>query len=797
MRRFNLPTQENSMRPQERELLKRYPLDTVIDCEVTRAEPWGVFVHLVAEPRVRGFIKRQDWSWSRRVVDLANLVRPGRRVEGLVLGVHRDVLRLSRRKARADPFPAFRKEHKVGDAVVGQVQLVAQKNAGILIALDVGVEGFIPRSELPNVVAQKDGFGLLTDDLIAARILRFEDNQVILSVREYLRERDQKYAASQAGNRARFHQHPALGLQLEGLYWNLQLQEIPEPTVHPTVREQIRRILVVEDKESVAESLEEVFRHLGFDCDVADGVDSARQRLAKTTYDLLILDLNLATRSGVELLRELPTDLGLFLIVLTASSARDWVEVLLNKPDLKTHVFQKPTRVESILQWLAERLSGEDTGGERAGAEQAGAEQAGTEQAPQSTDVVPQESTDQPSPMTSPAEAPWFGPGLTSGHGAQIDFALEDLVRATGADSGCLLSYRPGPRFECVAGDFPDLHRQVQQELEVSPVGNVIREGRYLHVEEVARKEAEFRHLLAVVEMGSFAGIPLEYTDRAAYGLFLFGSTPHQLVEVGEERLRRVAREIGTHLANRRLNEVIAQNQGLLLTGFLADSLLHEIRNELQSLDDFSAVQLMLTKRLGELNQSQKASFSKATMEIHQVSRRLGDLVELFRNLAGHAPPREVELNEVLRRLRATLLPFAEEHDVTLDLDFADNVPDLLVSPRLLDQPLLNLMINGIEQMASYGGSARRLRLATAVHPENEKFPVAVHIADTGRGIHALERDRVFDPFFTTKPLGTGLGLYISRLFVERFGGRLELHRSLLFTGSEFIIHIPAEVLVS
>lgn len=778
-----------------RSLLERFPRDTVLECEVTRVEPWGVFVRLLEDPQVSGFIKRQDWSWSRRVIDLERQARPGQLVEGLVVGMRRDALRLSRRKARTDPFPAFRKKHKVGDSAVGHVQLVAQKNAGILVALDVGVEGFIPRSELPDVVANTDGFGVLVDDLIAARILRFEDNQVILSVREYLRERDQSYAESHAGNRATFHQHPALGLQLEGLYWDLQLQEIPEPAVHPAVREHIRRILVVEDKESVAESLEEVFRHLDFACDLADGVDSARDRLAQGSYDLLLLDLNLATRSGVELLRDLPDDASFCVIVLTASSARDWVKLLEDKPGLRSHVFQKPTSVERILDWLAEGLvPGKEAGTENAVREgkatlfAAAADDSGTFTGGTFTGGDASETDITP---------PWIGPGLTSGHRAQIELALGDLVKSTHASSGCLLSYRPGPRFKRVAGTFPALRKQVQQELEVSPVGNVIREGSYLHVEEVGRREAEFRHLLPVVEMGSFVGVSLEYTDRAAYGLFLFGETPHQLVEVGEDRMRRVAREVGTHLANRRLNEVIAQNQGLLLTGFLADSLLHEIRNELQSLDDFSAIQLMLAKRLGQLDEGQRTRFSKAVMEVHQVSRRLGELVELFRNLAGHAPAREVELNEVLRRLRATLLPFAEEHDVTLDLDPAEGVPDLLVSPRLLDQPLLNLMINGIEQMASYGGSTRRLHIATEVCPETEEFPVAVHIADTGRGIHYLERDRVFDPFFTTKPLGTGLGLYISRLFVERFGGRLELSRTLLFTGSEFTVHIPAEVLVT
>ncbi|MCP4663545.1 MAG: hypothetical protein GY856_49805, partial [bacterium] len=53
----------------------------------------------------------------------------------------------------------------------------------------------------------------------------------------------------------------------------------------------------------------------------------------------------------------------------------------------------------------------------------------------------------------------------------------------------------------------------------------------------------------------------------------------------------------------------------------------------------------------------------------------------------------------------------------------------------------------------------------------------------------------IFELFFTTKPEGTGLGLYISRFFIDRLGGRLRVLESLRFTGSTFRIDLPREVL--
>ena len=763
----------------------------VVDCEVLRVEPWGVFVRLTGDGAV-GFVRRQDWSWSRRVIDLMARVKPGQAVRCKVIGWQRNQLQLSRQDANPNPFPEFRRRHKVGETVIGQVQLLAQRGAGVLVALEDGVDGFIPRSELPPAARQDDGFGVLNDDLVAAQILRFDGERVILSVQELLRREDQEYERSAAGQRATFRQHPALGAQLEGLYWDLQLQETPEPHVTARVRRHIQRILVVEDKESVGESLERVFEYLGFECDLAQDVEQGQRRLAERNYDLLIVDMNLSSQSGGELLDSLESDTLLCVVVLTASSALEWVDALRRRHGRHGRVFQKPTGVDQILRWLESCLA-ESSEPEPISSRHAATVGDGSAQSDGGDRVflLDDESSD-----SVEASALWSGPRLTSGHKRQIERLLSRLAEATKADMACVLSYRPGPLFELVAGRFLPLDRNTQQDLEVSPIANVIREGRYLAVSDVGQKEAEFRHLQSVTEVGSFVGMAIEYADQASYGLFLIGRQPHQLKSISEDQLHPTALGIGIQLAHRRMNEVIAQNQGLLLTGFLADSLLHEIRNELQSLDDFSAIQVMLAKRLGEMGAREIASFNKATVEVREVSRRLNELVELFRNLAGQNPAQEIDLNEVIRRLRATLVPFAEEHNITLDLDLQPDLPSLFVNPKLIDQPILNLMINGIEQMGRYAGSRRRLRVATHFRPGGE-FPLQVSVADTGKGIHFVHRDRIFDPFFTTKKHGTGLGLYISRVFIERFGGRLELSQTFLFRGSVLSVQIPQQVLVS
>ena len=744
-----------------------------VSARVVRVEPFGVFVQVLdGSETFPGFIRRQDWGWSRRTIDLKRRVQIGDVLDVKALEQDGNRWLLSRKDAIPDPYASFRRQHKIGQAVAGQVELIAQKDAGVLIELDDGVEGFIPRSEIPASGQEEDGFGLLVRDWVAARILRFGPKTVILSIKEHIRRRDEDYAASRSGDWQALRYHPALGLDLEGLYWNLQLQEIAEPRISAEVRERIRRILVVEDSENVSESLSMILTHFDFECDVAGTIESAREHLRGKTYDLMIVDVNLPSANGVELLRELPeASTPRYIFVLTATAASEWMRIVDDQTAPLTCVFQKPTPVHRLFEQLNRQIASDAPEDDRRHAPGLGLGN----------------SDDEP-PIA------WSGARHSETFQRQIDAQIEALRRDLGVDRVFLLGYRQGPIFERISGDFPELTREVQQNLEASPIGDIIRERRFLALNDVTTRRDWFKHLLQVLPVGSFAGLALDYADQASYGLFLIGEPPNQLRRLDEKTLRTAAARLGQILAERRFNEVIAENQGLLLTGFLADSLLHEIKNELQALDDYSAVQLLLSRRypedLSRMQQQEQVEFTRATVGVRQASQRLNELVVLFRNLAGHSPAERIELNPVITRLRETLKPFADEHDVTIDLDLDEDVPELLVQPKFIDQPILNLMINGIEHMAQTGASPRRLCVATRHLPDAE-FPVRVMIADTGRGVHQVDRDRIFDLFFTFKPHGTGLGLYISRFFVERFGGRLLLAESMMFSGSEFWIEIP------
>jgi len=744
------------------------PIGQVVDCVAAHVEPFGVFVRLAAEPAITGFVRGHDWSWTRRDLDLPAQVKPGDTFKAKVLAFRRGSLQLSRRDAEPNPYREFGKNHRVGEAVLGEVKLFSPRGAGLVLLLEGGIDAFVPRSEIPDYAQDLDGFGLVPQDLVAATILRFGDEGPVLGIKEFLRQRDEDHARTRGDAERALRFHPSLGVALETLYWQLQLKEFELPELSPRLRDKIHRVLLVEDSPEVSSSLAMICDFFELELDAAASADHARELMTQSNHQLLIVDVNLEGGNGFELLEAFegePPWLAVF--VLTAKDASSWQDRLSPALQARTSVLQKPVAIADLLQRIDKRLASLEAGD---------CSKAETRQ------------------RTSDATDSWLRRGRASaGRFWEIERQVEQLRKGSKASRAFLLALRPGPVFTLIAGSFPELRREVQQSLEISPVGDLIRERGIELLPDISPRVAWFRHLLEVLPLASFAGASLPHEDHARYGLFLIGEKPGQL-ELTEDRLQTAAREISHLLTEARFEETLAENQGLLLTGFLSDSLLHEIKNELQALEDFSAIQLLLANRaqgdLKSLSPPSLREFTRATVGVQGVSQRLRELVVLFRNLAGSAPAENLDLNRSLRRLAETLKPFAEEHGARIELELDENLPELYLSPKLVDQPILNLTINAIEQMRLAGCPTRRVHLQTRYFP-GRGLPVEVCVADTGRGIHKVEQPRIFDLFFTTKNQGTGLGLYVSRLFAERLGGHLELVRSLMFAGSEFRLELP------
>ena len=109
------------------------------------------------------------------------------------------------------------------------------------------------------------------------------------------------------------------------------------------------------------------------------------------------------------------------------------------------------------------------------------------------------------------------------------------------------------------------------------------------------------------------------------------------------------------------------------------------------------------------------------------------------------------------------------------------------INQQELQQVLVNLMVNAIHAMPDGG----RLTLRTADWVDEAGRPgVCIEVGDTGPGLSDELIRELFQPFVTRKKDGTGLGLWISRSLVERYGGDIRAGNRPVGEGSGALMRV-------
>jgi signal transduction histidine kinase len=153
----------------------------------------------------------------------------------------------------------------------------------------------------------------------------------------------------------------------------------------------------------------------------------------------------------------------------------------------------------------------------------------------------------------------------------------------------------------------------------------------------------------------------------------------------------------------------------------------------------------------------------------------------------------ELQLSEfMLPDVLATAITLVREramrHGITLGLDVAPGVGSIQADERKIKQVMLNLLSNAVK-FTPEGGS---VRVAAKLNGE----AVEVSVTDTGVGIAPQDQALVFEEFrqvgsdHARKAEGTGLGLALTRKFVELHGGSIRLE-SAPGRGSTFTFTVP------
>ncbi|MBI3111340.1 MAG: 30S ribosomal protein S1 [Ignavibacteriales bacterium] len=181
-------------------LLGKYPVGSKHMGTVRNLTNFGVFVEL--EEGVDGLVHISDLSWTKKVRHPGEVVKKGDKIEVVILGIDVDQRRISlgHKQIQDNPWDAFENTYKVGTPVEGKIVRIIEK--GVIVELPLGVDGFVPLSQLSQTPVKNISESFHVDGVLPLQVIEFdkENKKIVLSVLEYLRGKEQaivdEYVAS-------------------------------------------------------------------------------------------------------------------------------------------------------------------------------------------------------------------------------------------------------------------------------------------------------------------------------------------------------------------------------------------------------------------------------------------------------------------------------------------------------------------------------------------------------------------------------------------------------------------------
>jgi len=295
---------------------------------------------------------------------------------------------------------------------------------------------------------------------------------------------------------------------------------------------------------------------------------------------------------------------------------------------------------------------------------------------------------------------------------------------------------------------------------------------------------AGFRALLAVplVSEGLVTGglvvsrkAPGAFPSRVIDLLTTFAT--QSALAIQNARLFREIEDKGRELevANRHKSEFLA-------------NMSHELRTPLNAVIGFSEV--LLERMFGDINDKQEEYLRDIYTSGKHLLSLINDILDLSKVEAGRM---ELELTTfslpmAIDNALTLVRTRAENHGIALEVDVDQRLGDFVGDERKIKQILLNLLSNAVK-FTSEGGRV-------GVHAALANGSVEISVSDTGIGIAEEDQARIFEEFQQAGPdhagkrEGTGLGLTLTRKFVELHGGTIWV-KSQVGQGATFTFALP------
>lgn len=262
------------------------------------------------------------------------------------------------------------------------------------------------------------------------------------------------------------------------------------------------------------------------------------------------------------------------------------------------------------------------------------------------------------------------------------------------------------------------------------------------------------------------------------------------------ERLSQAEAEVRRARQELAIARAEAQEASRVKSSFLS-TMSHELRTPLSSILLFC--EMMQEDALAEGNQPLADDLARVVGAGLQLRALIDDLLEFAKLEAGRTRVEATPFDaaDLIRSTAAAMRPLVDKTGNTLEVRLTGELGVVVADPAKLRQCLINLLSNACK-FTDHGRIL--LEASRKVDPsDSQEEWLVIRVLDTGIGISREVLPRLFqdfvqgDPSLTRKYGGTGLGLAMTRRYVEMMGGTVSAE-SEPGRGAVFTIRLPVDV---